>query len=112
MFPGNVSIKCFLRLGEGRRRTGWGHPQSEKAFHRDLIETHPGRSACCVPGKALYQMLSPTWGRVMDRLGVSPVGKSISWRFIAISELGKLGNNRKSHNGEAQHGNTMEETVA
>ena len=36
MFPGNVSIKCFLRLWEWRRRTGWGHPQSAKAFHRDL----------------------------------------------------------------------------
>ena len=65
------------------------------------------------PGKGLYTMPFPTGLRAQkDRLGAYPVGKGISSRFIAISELGKLGHNRKSHNGEAQHGNTMGGTEA
>ena len=35
LFPGNVSIKCCLRLREIRGWTGRGHLQSETAFHRD-----------------------------------------------------------------------------
>ena len=54
-FPGNVCIKCCLRLREIRGWTGRGHLQSETAFYRDssgqISLLFPG-----FPGKRLYKV--------------------------------------------------------
>ena len=53
LFPGNVSIKCCLRLREIRGWTGRGHLQSETAFHRDssgqISLLFPGNVSICLP---------------------------------------------------------------